>query len=289
MENTGTNLSHSQRVAFGIDPETCSLAEIFTACTHCLSNAVLHAKKQRLTDALKLSFISLRISRWGKATHIYEGTLPVMTSFQVRAATETKAALARLLALLEAEIPMGSGSESPRSSRIGSVWNRLRKRKRQEEEVMEIIAGMIKSRLPDAVNLYLPRSQRLQHYRGCIAWSTEQYQLASTIMGQLEILSGTNGLRQLSVEEQTAISSSHLAWTVSLRELGVQNLDPWMEEWLRRQGQPRDQSFLAEGVAEHLLTIAAAVNLEYLLIPVFLLDMAKKRVVERLDRSRIWS
>ncbi|KAB8273759.1 hypothetical protein BDV30DRAFT_105183 [Aspergillus minisclerotigenes] len=77
MDGTNGKLGQGTLETLAIDLSESDIADVFATCVFCLNHAVGRALSA--TEALELSVIRLRLTRWGEAVNIYDK--PVLSGY----------------------------------------------------------------------------------------------------------------------------------------------------------------------------------------------------------------
>lgn len=238
MENSSTVAFHHQpSTGFDIDASSIDLANIFSACLHCVERATEYLREQNHPDALKLSLLRLRLSRLGEHHHLYQEPIP---NFLNRAddVAAAKEYLSQLLSLLDVD-----GSESD-----GLSGN---EKSTSSSETSPKMLTLLLDKL-DTISMGrwapvrdLPSCRRLREYRGHISWTTTQYNTAANIVLSLEGRLGTDDLRELSSSEQEKIESEGFdVPTYESLYIAARTMDPWVELWVSAVSNERGVRYL---------------------------------------------
>lgn len=208
MDGTSENPQHGTMEAFGIDFSEEDLVNVFATCVFCLNHTIDRAPSAR--EVLELSVIRLRLTRWGKAVKIYEKPSLGHYDHSPDELYMTRQALIDIITLFD--------TKNPAANYIVSHLNDMDKEAQLLQEALRAIAS---TRLLEGSSLL--GSQ----YLGLDWWSEEQSKRASSFIGRLESLFGSQHLRELCASELRQINSEG---AINCLRAVTNSLDPWMSD-----------------------------------------------------------
>lgn len=206
MEGDGEKPEHGTMKAFRIDFSAEDLGDVFATCVFCLNQAVDRAASA--TEALELSVIRLRLTRWGEAVKIYKKPALGHYDPDPDELYTTRHALVNIITLFDT----GNTVEN-------AIVTRLNDTDKEALLLRESLGAIASERLLEGNSLL--GSQ----YPGLGRWSEVQSKRASSFICRLENLFGSQHLRELCASERLRINNEGV---IDRLRAVASDLDPWM-------------------------------------------------------------
>jgi hypothetical protein len=212
MDRADENAELGAMTAFGIDisQEDLSqedLTDIFTTCVSCFDYGI--GRDPNDPQALKLSVIRLRLTRWGEAVNIHD-----KAAFQNDAhpddLIEVRESLVDIISLFNIE----HITPNMTITHMAGIEN--------DTKLLQDTLEKIASERPQRGNNILnPKDLKMG------PWSDAQFKRAARSIGCLESVVGSKHLRELCARERLRINNKE---AIELLETTAGGLDPWMSK-----------------------------------------------------------
>ncbi|PMD47093.1 hypothetical protein L207DRAFT_627817 [Hyaloscypha variabilis F] len=233
MDLTGEQPEQGTMKAFGVDFSTEDLANVFATCVFCLNHAIDRATSSN--EALQLSAIRLRLTRWGEAVNIYEKPALVDYDPDPDDLHETRQALAAIITLFDS-----------RKRVKNEIVPRLDDMSQKEQLLQERLRTIASERSRGGRSLLEPPNLVTG------GWSELPYERASSSISRLEQLFGSEFLRDLCAEERLRINDEGALACLEV-VINSQDLDPWMAIYLRSNHNFIGEFFVHSGTGYQYL------------------------------------